>query len=112
MALCPQLQEHNDSIANELGLSFPVLQDFGNQLATEFGLTQNTPPDVVEAEQFLGLDLPSQNGVDSWDLPIPARFVIDADRTVRYVTLHLDHRTRTHPKECLDLIAGIHSNAK
>ena len=101
IALCPQLQHFNEEIVSQLSLSFPVLRDEGNQIATAFGLTLPQPNDVVTAEQSLGLDLPAHNGIDNWDLPIPARYVIDSKSRVLYTAFHVDHRLRTEPRECI-----------
>ncbi|QEG24568.1 redoxin domain-containing protein [Mariniblastus fucicola] len=104
IAFCPQLQHFNQSITKELGLGFPVLQDVNNQIATSFGLTVSTPPDVIEAERSLGLELPETNGTDHWDLPMPSRFVIGRGGEIRFASVHADHRLRSEPEECLDFI--------
>lgn len=85
----------------ELNLDFPVLRDANNEVANAFGLTLATPPPVIEAERFLGLDLPEHNGTDNWDLPIPARYVLDTTGKILYAALHVDHRLRTEPADCL-----------
>ena len=104
MALCPQRQEFNATVARESGLDFPVCQDRDNKLASAFGLTLETPPDVIEAESFLGLDLPAHNGTNHWDLPIPSRYVLDRTGKVLYASLHVDHRERRDPLECLEFL--------
>jgi peroxiredoxin len=102
VALCPQLTEFNQAVVSELNLGFPVLQDRENAVATAFGLTLATPPKVIEAERFLGLDLPAHNGTDNWNLPMPARFVVDRSSVIRFASVHADHRTRSEPSECLE----------
>lgn len=104
IVFCPQLPALNSAIVEELNLDFSVLQDRNNVIATTLNLTLPQPPEVIAAEQFLGLDLPTHNGTDHWDLPIPARFVIDRNSTVLYSAIHVDHRTRKHPNECLDIL--------
>jgi len=106
VGLCPQRQEFNDSLKAELGLEFPILRDHENELATAFGLTLKTPPAVIAAEQFLGLDLPAHNDSDHWDLPIPSRYVIDRTFRIRFASLHVDHRMRTDPVDCLSSMAA------
>lgn len=101
VALCPQLPEFNQSMVADLDLRFPILHDADNMVSSAFGLTLQQPADVIAAEQSLGLDLPAHNGTENWDLPIPARFVIDTDSRIRYTALHVDHRLRTDPLECM-----------
>ncbi len=104
VALCPQLQVYNQSIVADAGLRFPVLRDADNMLSSAFGLTLQQPAEVVAAEQSLGLDLPAHNGTQNWDLPIPARYVIDVNSRVLYTALHVDHRFRTDPLDCVECI--------
>ena len=106
VALCPQLQVHNQSVVSDLGLEFPVLRDADNIVSSAFGLTLQQPAEVIAAEQTLGLDLPAHNGGANWDLPIPARFVIDANSHIRFAALHVDHRLRTEPLDCLNRLTA------
>ena len=110
IALCPQRQGFNSATAEDLGLGFPVVQDRDNQIASAFGLTLQTPPNVIEAEKFLGLDLPKQNGTDNWDLPMPARYAIDRQGRVLFASVHADHRLRSDPQDCLDVLRSINSD--
>lgn len=105
IALSPQLPHWNDQLADESGMEFPVVQDRENRVATAFGLTLSTPPEVIEAEKFLGLDLPAHNGTDHWDLPIPSRYVVDSNGKILFASLHVDHRTRQDPEACLDFLS-------
>ena len=101
VALCPQRQEYNQSIVSDLGLRFPVLRDADNIVSSAFGLTLRQPAEIIAAEQSLGLDLPAHNGIENWDLPIPARFVIDTNAQILFAALHVDHRFRTEPLDCV-----------
>ena len=48
-----------------------------------------------------GIDLTAFNGDDSWELPAPAVFVVDADGTIRYASVAGDYRWRVGPDEVL-----------
>lgn len=109
VSLCPQRPEFNIAVAKALGLTFPVLQDRNNAVASMLGLTLPSPPEVIEAERFLGLDLPTHNGTDHWDLPIPARFAFDRLFTTHYAAVHVDHRVRKDPLECMERLRKIAS---
>ena len=111
VALCPQRPDFNQTVADDLELSFPVLHDHDNQISTAFGLTLETPPEVIEAERTLGLDLPETNGTDNWDLPMPARYVIDLSGVIRFAAVHADHRLRTEPEECLAAMKALSLDA-
>ena len=88
-----------------------MLHDHDNQISTAFGLTLETPPEVIEAERTLGLDLPETNGTDNWDLPMPARYVIDLSGVIRFAAVHADHRLRSEPEECLAAMKALSLDA-
>ena len=54
-----------------------------------------------------GIDLPSFNGDDSWRLPMPARYVVDRERTIRYARVDPDYMTRPEPGETLEFLRGL-----
>ncbi|HCO13888.1 MAG TPA: alkyl hydroperoxide reductase, partial [Gemmatimonadetes bacterium] len=57
--------------------------DLGNEAARKFGLTFKLPDDLREVYlNGLGLDLSLMNGDESWELAIPATFVIDMAGTI------------------------------
>lgn len=50
------------------------------------------------------IDLVRYNGDESWELPMPATFVIDTDGTVAYASADPDYTRRPEPS---DVIAAI-----
>ncbi len=61
-----------------------------------------TLPEYVRPvyEQF-GIDLPAANGDDSFELPVPATYVLDKEGVIRWAHLDLDYRTRAEPRDIL-----------
>ena len=57
--------------------------------------------DDRELHSAIGIDLSAFNGDDSWELPAPAAFVVDADGTIRYASVAGDYRWRVGPDEVL-----------
>ena len=104
MAISPQLGEHNRSIVEEHGLSFDVLSDPGNWVAGTFGLVIQFPEDMRDVQRGLGLDLERFNGDDSWTLPLPARYIIAADRSIQYAVRVPDINSRIDPAETLEAL--------
>ncbi|MCG8424882.1 MAG: hypothetical protein MJE77_43915 [Proteobacteria bacterium] len=49
----------------------------------------------------LRIDLPANNGDDSWTLPMPARFVVDTGGTIHYADAAADYTVRPEPEETL-----------
>jgi peroxiredoxin len=44
------------------------------------------------------------NGDDSWELPIPATYIIDRDGTVLYTSASEDYTDRPEPEEIVRLL--------
>ena len=85
----------------KLNLSFPVLSDAHNEVARRFGIVFRMPHDLVQIYESLNMDVGKFNGDDSWDLALPARYVIDAENVVRSVVVNFDYTYRPEPLETI-----------
>ena len=105
MTLQPQLQEFARSWADEDGIEFDVLLDLGLGIARDYGLTFRVPDDLrrLYVEGF-GLDLVRLNGDESWQLPMPATFVVDEGGTIVFASADPDYHVRAEPS---DILAAI-----
>lgn len=82
-----------------------MLLDLGLGVARDFGLTYRLPDDLRELYlDALGIDLVRYNGDESWELPIPATFVIDRSGTIVYASADPDYTKRPEPD---DVVAAI-----
>ncbi len=61
-----------------------MLADPGNAIAEQYGLTWTFSDAFRELYLGFGIDLAEYNGDDTWRLPMPARFVVDSDKVIRY----------------------------
>jgi peroxiredoxin len=75
-----------------------VLSDVGNAVARRYGLVFS----VSETLRTAGTPLPSFNGDDSWELPMPGTFVIAQDGIVRLAFVSADWTKRLEPAAILD----------
>lgn len=107
MAISPQTAQHSREFAAERGLRFPVLHDPGNRVAERYGLTWTLPEPMRDMYLGWGIDLAEYNGDDSWRLPIPARFVVDGDRVIRYAKADPDYMVRPEPEETVEFLRGL-----
>jgi hypothetical protein len=48
------------------------------------------------------INLPFTNGNESWELPIPATYVINRDETVLFASANEDYMERPEPGEVLE----------
>jgi len=87
-------------------LRFPLLSDTGNKVARQFGLVYRVPDDQEAIYRRAFVNLPFANGDESWELPIPATFILERDGTVVYASANEDYTERPEPSEILHRLAG------
>jgi len=107
IAITPQLPEHSVKQVDERHLSFDLLHDAGNEAAEDFGLRFSLPDDLRQVYLDFGIDLPAQQGNSSWTLPLPARFVVDAEGVIRAGDVDPDYSVRPDPAETLAVLAEL-----
>lgn len=107
VAISPQLVEYNRQMVEKYTLSFDVLSDQGNQVARRYGLVFKLPDDLQAVYQKFGIDLEKYNGDDAWELPMPARFVLDRDGIVRAVDADPDYTTRPEPSKTVEDLRSL-----
>ena len=98
IAISPQKPDGSLSMTEKNSLTFDVLSDTGNVVARKFGLVYTLPDDLKAAYSSFGVDLTAINGDDSWELPIPATFVIGRNGRVQLVHAEADYRKRLAPE--------------
>lgn len=80
VAISPQTVHQSSLMAEQHRLLFPLLSDSENQVAKRFGLTYRVPDYQQEIYRRVFVNLPFVNGDASWELPIPATFIIGSKR--------------------------------
>lgn len=107
MAISPQLTKHNASITGEHNLTFPMLSDPGNTVAARFGIRFQLPAPLREVYKSIGLDLKEFNGDESGTLPLPARFIVDAEGIVRDARVSPDSSSRPSIADLMEALDGL-----
>lgn len=102
VAISPQTVRQSFFMAEQHKLKFRLLSDGRNQVARRFGLVYRVPEDQQSIYQRAFVNLPIANGDDSWELPIPATYIVGCDGIVRYASLNPDYSVRPEPAELLD----------
>jgi peroxiredoxin len=101
VAISPQTIKQAFFMADQHRLRFPLLRDEGNQVARQFGLVYRVPDEQQAIYRRAFINLPFANGDQSWELPIPATYILDHDRTVLYASANEDYTERPEPAEIL-----------
>jgi peroxiredoxin len=101
-AVSPQTPEYSLSMAQKHQLGFEVLSDRGNQVARQYGLVFALGPALQDLyKDKFGVDLPEFNADGSYELPLPATFIIDAAGIIRYAFADPDYTVRLEPEEII-----------
>jgi peroxiredoxin len=106
VGISPQTVHQSYLMVDQHRLRFPLLSDPGNKVASQFGLTYRVPAYQQEIYQRAFVNLPFANGDSSWELPIPAVYVVDQDSTILYAAANPDYTERPEPSEILRIVAG------
>lgn len=94
VAISPQTVKHSAFTADQHKLRFPVLSDAGNKVARHFGLVYRVPAYQEQLFRSVFINLPLTNGDESWELPVPAKYVLDRDGTVLLAEAFADYTKR------------------
>lgn len=104
VAVSPQTEKQAFFMHVQHKLAFPLLVDTGNRLARQFGLVYRVPNEQQELYRSTFVNLPFVNGDSSWELPIPATFVLDRDGSILFASANEDHTERPEPLEILSVV--------
>lgn len=107
VAVSPELHEQNKAANGDLNLPFPLLLDEGNKVAREYGLVMQVDEAMRPLYLQWGFDLPTFNGDDSWELPLPGTFIIDTIGTVRGAFVNKDYTQRMEPSAIISALEAI-----
>lgn len=104
VAVSPELPDHSLSTAEKNALSFTVLSDSGNLLASRLGIRFTLSDAVKPFYEKAGHALPERNGEGSWSMPMPATFVIAKGGRIVSAFVEPDYRKRMDPKLALEAL--------
>jgi peroxiredoxin len=107
VAISPQTVQQSFFMRDQHKLRFPLLSDAGDNVARKFGLTYRVPDEQKSIYQRAFVNLPVVNGDESWELPIPATYIINRDGTVIFASANEDYTERPEPADIVRLLAHV-----
>jgi len=109
IAISPETPDHGIVAAEKNKLTFPVLSDFGNKVARQFGIVFQIGQELKEfSKNVFKNDIALRNGEDSYELPVPATYVIDTNGVIRFAHVDVDYMTgRAEPGEVISTLKAI-----
>jgi peroxiredoxin len=99
IAVSPQTVKQSFFMRDQHQLRFPLLSDGGNQVARQFGLAYCVPDEQKQVYSRTFVNLPFLNGDASWELPIPATYILERNGSVLYASADPDYTRRPEPDE-------------
>jgi peroxiredoxin len=92
LAISPQTVKQSFFMHDQHKLRFPLLSDAGNQ-------------EAVYRRAFV--NLPLANGDQSWELPVPAMYIVGRDGTILYASAKEDYTERPEPAEIVQALLSV-----
>jgi peroxiredoxin len=108
-AISPQTVQQSFFMRDQHKLRFPLLSDAGNKVARQLGLAYYIPEEQKTVYQRAFVNLPFVNGDDSWELPIPATYIVDRDGTALYASANEDYMERPEPADIVRCLFSCRS---
>ncbi|MGH3640802.1 MAG: peroxiredoxin-like family protein [Mycobacterium sp.] len=106
IAVSPQKPDGSLSAAQTNELTYSVVSDPGNQLASALGILTEPDAEALAAQQKVGLDLAEHNADGGLALPMPTTVVVDTAGVIRWIDVHPNYTTRS---EVSDILAAVGS---
>ncbi|MEO1593154.1 MAG: peroxiredoxin-like family protein [Cyanobacteria bacterium J06632_22] len=107
VAISPELPDHSLSVTEKHDLEFAVLSDVGNGVAKDYGLVFTLDPTLRPIYEKFGIDITGSNGDPSYELPMPATYVIDQDGKIRFAFADADYTQRAEPDAVLTAVRAL-----
>jgi peroxiredoxin len=107
IGVSPETPDNSLTTAEKHGLGFEVLSDIGNGTARDYGLIFTVYEEMRPLYLKWGLDVPACNGDDSWELPVPATYLINTHGVVRAAHVDKDYTKRMEPTQLLEALKQL-----
>ena len=94
IAISPQTAAYNNAATKENALQFNILSDKGYKVAKRFGLVFSLQENMCDLYKELGADLEAFNDDATYQLPIPATYIIGKDKKVLFASVNTNYMER------------------
>ncbi|MBC99305.1 MAG: hypothetical protein CME63_16295 [Halobacteriovoraceae bacterium] len=107
IAVSPESMESANTTVKKHELQYEILTDNKNKEARKYGLVFQLEEDLKEVYLKFGLDLEKNQGNDSWELPVPATYVISKEGKIVYSFLNVDYVQRAEPNDIIKALESL-----
>jgi peroxiredoxin len=107
LALSPQKASRAALVRESNCISFPILVDCHNRMASAYGVLGQAQPMTRQVFTKLGCNIPEENNAENWMLPRASEFLIDTDGVIRMAHVSPVSYERTEPQAALAALNAI-----
>ncbi len=107
VGISPETLAVSQQTVREHQLEFEVLSDVGNQVTREYGLVMVVDEAIRPYYAQWGIDIPAANGEESFELPVPATYVIDQAGIIRAAHVDKNYTRRMEPAEIVTALQAL-----
>ena len=93
-------------MADQHKLGFPCSAIRATAWLVSLGLSYRVPDYQQAVYRRVFINLPFANGDESWELPIPATYILDRNGSVLFSSVNADYTERPEPAEILSQLAA------
>jgi peroxiredoxin len=101
IGIMPDPPEHIARIAQERGITYPLLTDPANGFARSCGLAYELSPNHIRIHLERGRDFRALHDDTTWRLPVPAVLVVAPDARIAFAFADVDPARWPDPEELL-----------
>ena len=107
VALTPELERYTRNVHKKLNLTFDILTDLHLKTAEQFRLAFVLPDYLRNLYKSFGHPLDRFHDESEYRLPMPARYVIDKEGTIRAADVNADYTIRPEPFETVEVLKAL-----
>ncbi len=101
IAVTPESPGRAYATKHDNDLRFVIAVDRGNHFARSLGLVFTLPDELRPLYREIGIDLPTHNGDESHELPLPATYVLAPSGRVAWAHVDADFTRRADPADAV-----------
>jgi peroxiredoxin len=107
VGISPETVAVSQQTVQDHELKFEVLSDEGNHVVRDYGLVMVIDEAIRPHYEQWGIDIPAANGDESFELPVPATYVIDQSGIIRAAHVDKDYTKRMEPAEIVTALQAL-----
>jgi len=107
IAVSPQSTDASLSTKEKNELTFEVLSDRNNTVAKDYGLVFSLAEELRPIYLSFGINIPVSNDEESYEIPMPATYVINKNKEIIFSFIDEDYTKRCEPQEIVDILKSL-----